>query len=159
MCIRDRHIIEGLAPEAMRELPPATHVFIGGSAGNMEAIVEAALTRLPENKEAASEKNAFDLADCGNHKPAQVRFVINCIALESTAQALACAKKYGCGAPEVTPVSYTHLKHSVCRGDSVPERYRLPAGKIARRGSHHRKAFLRHVGGNVPAGAHVHERL
>ena len=106
------HIIEGLAPEAMRELPPATHVFIGGSAGNMEAIVEAALTRLPENKEAASEKNAFDLADCGNHKPAQVRFVINCIALESTAQALACAKKYGCGAPEVTQIS-------VARGHAV----------------------------------------
>ena len=106
------HIIEGLAPEAMRELPPATHVFIGGSAGNMEAIVEAALTRLPENKEAASEKNAFDLADCGNQKPAQVRFVINCIAMESTAQALACAKKYGCGEPEVTQIS-------VARGHAV----------------------------------------
>ena len=106
------HIIEGVAPEAMRELPPATHVFIGGSAGNMEAIVEAALVKLPENKEAASEKNAFDLADCGNHKPAQVRFVINCIALESTAQALTCAKKYGCGAPEVTQIS-------VARGHAV----------------------------------------
>ena len=55
---------------------------------------------------------AFDLADCGNQKPAQVRFVINCIALESTAQALACAKKYGCGAPEVTQIS-------VARGHAV----------------------------------------
>ena len=89
------HIIEGLAPEAMWELPPATHVFIGGSAGNMEAIVEAALTKLSDAGAAAS-----------------IRFVINCIAMESTAQALACAKKYGCGEPEVTQIS-------VARGHAV----------------------------------------
>ena len=105
-------IVEGLAPEAMDELPPATHVFIGGSAGNMDAIVEAALAKLPENKEAASEKNASNLAGCGNHKPIQIRFVINCIALESTAQALACAKKYGREEPEVTQIS-------VARGHAV----------------------------------------
>ena len=105
-------IVEGLAPEAMAELPPATHVFIGGSAGNMDAIVEAALAKLPENKEAASEKNASNLAGYVNHKPVQVRFVINCIALESTAQALACAKKYGREEPEVTQIS-------VARGHAV----------------------------------------
>ena len=94
------------------QLPPATHVFIGGSAGNMDAIVEAALAKLPENKEAASEKNSSNLAGCGNHKPIQIRFVINCIALGSTAQALACAKKYGREEPEVTQIS-------VARGHAV----------------------------------------
>ena len=105
-------IVEGLAPEAMDELPPATHVFIGGSAGNMDTIVEAALAKLPENKEVAIEKNSSNLAGCGNHKPIQIRFVINCIALESTAQALACAKKYGREEPEVTQIS-------VARGHAV----------------------------------------
>ena len=81
-------IVEGLAPEAMEKLPPATHIFIGGSAGNMDAIIEAACAKLPKNQKANS-----------------IRFVINCIAMESAAQALACAKKYGRGEPDVTQIS------------------------------------------------------
>ena len=98
-------IIEGLAPGVMDKLPPATHIFIGGSAGNMDAIIEAALAKLPKNRKAVCEKETSDLVSCGRCKPAQIRFVINCIAMESTAQALACAKKYGREEPEVTQIS------------------------------------------------------
>ncbi len=62
-------IIPGLAPEALRDLPAPTHVFIGGSSGNLLSIMRTAL-----------EKN-----------PA-VRFVINAIALETVAEALEALK-------------------------------------------------------------------
>ncbi len=82
-------IIEGLAPEAMEELPAPTHVFIGGSSGNMDQIIEAVLKKTP-----------------------QARFVINCIAMESAAQALECAKKYSSELPEITQVA-------ISRGNAV----------------------------------------
>ena len=62
-------IIEGLAPEALEELPIPTHVFVGGSSGNLQTILELVLKKNP-----------------------QVRIVINCIALETVAEALECVK-------------------------------------------------------------------
>ncbi|MDO4616951.1 MAG: precorrin-6A reductase [Lachnospiraceae bacterium] len=63
-------IIEGLAPEALKDLPVPTHAFIGGSSGNMKEILELLL-----------EKN-----------PA-IRVVINTITLESIGEALQCVKE------------------------------------------------------------------
>ena len=40
-------IVPGLAPEALKELPAPTHVFIGGSSGNLICIMEAALEKNP----------------------------------------------------------------------------------------------------------------
>ena len=51
-------IVEGLAPEALKDLPAPTHAFIGGSSGNLKEIVKLLL-----------EKNAH------------VRIVINCCLL------------------------------------------------------------------------------
>ena len=62
-------IVEGLAPEALEELPAPTHVFVGGSSGNLKTILELVLKKNP-----------------------QVRIVINCIALETVAEALDCVK-------------------------------------------------------------------
>ncbi len=62
-------VIEGLAPEALEALPAPTHVFIGGSSGNLKAIMEAVLAKNPA-----------------------VRMVINCIALETAAEALECVR-------------------------------------------------------------------
>lgn len=73
-------LVSGLAPEAMENLPAPTHVFIGGSSGNMDSIVEAVLVKNPK-----------------------ARFVINCIALESLGQAVEAAKKYG--NPETVEIS------------------------------------------------------
>ncbi len=67
-------VIEGLAPEAMIDLPAPTHVFIGGSSGNMEEIVESVLSKNP-----------------------MARIVINCIAVESVSTALKLAYEKGAG--------------------------------------------------------------
>lgn len=39
--------VAGLAPEVCKDLPAPTHVFIGGSSGNMEAILEACWEKNP----------------------------------------------------------------------------------------------------------------
>jgi len=62
-------IIEGLAPKACVDLPVPTHAFIGGSAGNLKEIMQQLLKKNPN-----------------------VRMVINCITLETVAEALDCLK-------------------------------------------------------------------
>lgn len=63
--ISNLEIVEGLAPQALEELPAPTHAFIGGSSGNMKEIIENLLSKNP-----------------------QVRIVINCIALETVAEVM-----------------------------------------------------------------------
>ena len=41
-------VVEGTAPEVLRDLPAPTHVFIGGSAGNIREILELILHKNPE---------------------------------------------------------------------------------------------------------------
>ncbi|UWP59741.1 bifunctional cobalt-precorrin-7 (C(5))-methyltransferase/cobalt-precorrin-6B (C(15))-methyltransferase [Ruminococcus gauvreauii] len=62
-------IIEGLAPHACEELPAPTHAFIGGSSGNLKEIMQQLLSKNPS-----------------------VRMVINCITLETVAEALDAVK-------------------------------------------------------------------
>lgn len=45
--VSNLQVIEGTAPEALLELPPPTHVFIGGSGGKFAEIVEAVWTKNP----------------------------------------------------------------------------------------------------------------
>lgn len=68
--VSNLEVIEGLAPEALEDLPAPTHAFIGGSSGNLEKIMELLLKKNPG-----------------------VRMVINAIALETVAEAVACVKK------------------------------------------------------------------
>ena len=75
-------VISGFAPEAMAELPAPTHVFIGGSGGNMKEIVEAVFAKNPE-----------------------ARIVINTIALESTAEALDIVNSMAVTDVEITQLS------------------------------------------------------
>ena len=42
------HVIRGLAPEAMEDLPVPTHAFIGGSSGNLKDIVGCLLRKNPD---------------------------------------------------------------------------------------------------------------
>lgn len=51
-------IIEGAAPEALNDLPAPTHVFIGGSSGNLREIVD---TVLEKNNDATIVINAITL--------------------------------------------------------------------------------------------------
>ena len=74
-------IVEGDAPEALQDLPAPTHVFIGGSSGNMREILQTVF-----------EKNSA------------ARVVINCIAMETAAEALSCAREFSCGDEEVVQI-------------------------------------------------------
>lgn len=64
--------IEGLAPEALMDLPAPTHAFIGGSAGNMGEILDVLRAKNPS-----------------------VRIVINTIALESISEVMQLLKERG----------------------------------------------------------------
>lgn len=65
-------IIQGVAPEAMTELPAPTHAFIGGSSGNMQDIINLLLEKNPK-----------------------VRIVINCITLETVTEAMNAIRDFG----------------------------------------------------------------
>ncbi|MBQ6234957.1 MAG: precorrin-6A reductase [Clostridia bacterium] len=59
-------VVRGSAPEALSDLPAPTHVFIGGSGGNLKAIIEVALSKNP-----------------------RVRIVLNTVTAETFAEATA----------------------------------------------------------------------
>lgn len=80
-------IIEGLAPEALEPLPAPTHVFIGGSSGNLKEIMETVLS-----------------------KNSGVRIVINCIALETVAEALECVRTLPVEDVDIASVSVAKSK-------------------------------------------------
>ena len=62
-------VVPGTAPEALLDLPVPTHVFIGGSSGNLRQILETVLKKNPK-----------------------VRLVINAITLETVAESLEAVK-------------------------------------------------------------------
>ena len=66
-------LIPGSAPEVCRELPKPSHVFIGGSSGNLRPIIELALEKNPG-----------------------VRIVASAIALETVAELEDCRKLFQC---------------------------------------------------------------
>lgn len=87
--VENLEIIEGTAPEALENLEPPTHAFIGGSSGNMETILRLLLEKNPS-----------------------VRIVINCIALETVSETLQCLKTLPVKEEEI-------LQISVSKGKSV----------------------------------------
>ena len=80
-------IVEGLAPEALTDLPAPTHAFIGGSSGNLKEIVKLLIEKNP-----------------------QVRMVINCITLETVSEALETAKEFGFEENEIVQLSAARSK-------------------------------------------------
>lgn len=87
--VENLEIIEGTAPEALENLEPPTHAFIGGSSGKMETILRLLLEKNPS-----------------------VRIVINCIALETVSETLQCMKTLPVKEEEI-------LQISVSKGKSV----------------------------------------
>lgn len=80
-------IVEGTAPEALEALEAPTHAFIGGSSGNLKAILKILL-----------EKN-----------PA-VRVVMNAITLETVGEMLSCVKELPFKDVEITSLSTARAK-------------------------------------------------
>ena len=64
-------IVQGSAPDVLAELPAPTHVFIGGTGGNLRSILNVLIDKNPD-----------------------VRIVMNAVTLESQSEAFACAKEY-----------------------------------------------------------------
>lgn len=65
-------VVPGCAPEACRELPPPTHVFIGGSSGNLEKILSLVLEKNPRARivaTAISLESVAELTGCMNGLP------------------------------------------------------------------------------------------
>lgn len=75
-------ILQGMAPEVLKELPAPTHAFIGGSSGNLKEILTVLLEKNPK-----------------------VRIVINCITLETVAEAIQCIKMLSLKQVDIVQVS------------------------------------------------------
>ena len=75
-------IVEGLAPEALNGLPAPDRVFIGGSAGNMDAIFETVLAANP-----------------------RARLCATAVTLETLSELLDCLKKRGMGNADIVQVA------------------------------------------------------
>ena len=87
MHVDNLHVIEGMAPEALEELPAPDCVFIGGSKGQLSEILDV-----------IRERNPF------------VRVVINAISLETMMQVLKYTEEKGIEDAEVIQVSVSRAK-------------------------------------------------
>lgn len=83
------HVIKGMAPEAMKELPKPDKAFIGGSKGNMAEIVRVLLEKNPK-----------------------VRISINVIALESLTEAIKVFEEEGFEDVDIVQVSAARAKQA-----------------------------------------------
>lgn len=80
-------IVHGSAPQALCGLPAPTHVFIGGSSGNLREILMLLVRKNPG-----------------------VRIVINCITLETVTEALSAVKSFGFETAEIVQVQASRAK-------------------------------------------------
>lgn len=87
MCLSNIVTVEGVAPEALAELPAPTHAFIGGSSGNMKQIVQLLLSKNPG-----------------------VRIVLNTIALESIAEVMKIIEELEIADADIVQVSAAKSK-------------------------------------------------
>lgn len=83
--ISNVEVVRGSAPEALENLPAPTHVFIGGSSGNMKEILELILRKNP-----------------------QARIVLNTVTAESFAEAVTLMKTLPFTDTDITELSSAH---------------------------------------------------
>lgn len=80
-------VIQGMAPEAMEQLPAPTHAFIGGTAGNLRGIMRQLFNKNPN-----------------------IRFVINAITLETLSEMLQLLKEFKAAEAETLQVSVSKAR-------------------------------------------------
>ncbi len=85
--VKNLHIIDGMAPEALQSLPVPDKAFIGGSKGNLQEIIELLIAKNPK-----------------------IRIVMNAVTLESLGEAVACIKKYGFQSVDITQINVSKAK-------------------------------------------------
>ena len=81
------HIVEGLAPEALEGLPAPDRVFLGGTAGNMEAILRLALEKNP-----------------------RARVVVTAVTLETIGEAVRCFDALGFADADIVQIAATRTR-------------------------------------------------
>ena len=81
------HIVEGMAPEALADLPAPDRVFLGGTSGNMEAILCLALEKNPE-----------------------VRVVVTAVTLETIGEAVRCFDALGFADADIVQIAATRTR-------------------------------------------------
>lgn len=87
-CAPNIEIVEGTAPDALEGLPAPDAVFVGGSSGNLSAIVSAVLEKNP-----------------------RCRFVINSVTLETISEVLALPSSCGVEQEEIVCVNAANSRH------------------------------------------------
>ena len=85
--VSNLQIIEGEAPDALKELPAPSHVFIGGSSGNLKEILASVLKKNPS-----------------------VRIVMNAITLETVMEAVECVKEFSLVEVDIASVAVSKSK-------------------------------------------------
>ena len=83
------HIIEGTAPEAIRDIPLPTHVFIGGSGGGMKRIME----------------RVMELND-------KARIVVNCVTPETLSEVMAVSRELQLPDPEIVQITAARYRRA-----------------------------------------------
>jgi precorrin-6Y C5,15-methyltransferase (decarboxylating) len=82
-------ILQGTAPQDCMELPRPTHAFIGGSSGNMKAILELLLQKNPG-----------------------IRVVVNCITLETLSETMDCIRTLAVGQVDIAQIGVAKGKQA-----------------------------------------------
>ena len=90
-CVSNLSIVQGKAPDALQDLPTPQAAFVGGSKGNMRAILDALYEKNPD-----------------------IRIVISAVTLETLHEAMAALKAIGITKPEVVQIA---VSHAVQTGD------------------------------------------
>ncbi|WP_026494060.1 precorrin-6A reductase [Butyrivibrio sp. XPD2006] len=85
--LENMEIVEGKAPEALSGLPRPSHVFIGGSSGNLEEIIRSC-----------------------KRDNGPVRFVVNCVTLETLGKTMEVISAMGAANTEVVQLSAARFK-------------------------------------------------
>lgn len=88
LALSNVHVAQGTAPEALCDLPAPDRVFLGGTAGNMEAILSAAMEKNPD-----------------------VRVVINAVTLETVSEAVRCFAALGLDDTDMVQLSATRTRN------------------------------------------------
>ena len=81
-------VIQGLAPEALEDLPAPTHAFIGGSSGNLKQIIQCILAKNPDT-----------------------RMVINSVTIETMSETFQVIKELNLVEEDITNINVSRARH------------------------------------------------
>jgi precorrin-6Y C5,15-methyltransferase (decarboxylating) len=131
-------VIEGTAPDAMKDLPIPTHAFIGGSTGNLRSILIQLLASNPS-----------------------IRVVINAIALETVVEAVESIKALGITDAEFVQASISKAQtlgnYHMMMGQNPVYIIAFTGGSVEMKGDFHKANLCSCSDSQVSGRMEVHE--